>query len=94
MAKWRPGRWVLLLALALAAAACAMQPEGFAKGDSPPSFFSGLLHGFGLVIAFISQFFSNKIHVYAFPNAGWPYDLGFIIGAGLFFGAGGASARR
>ena len=87
-------RWALLVILTLAVAACATQPEGFPRGDSQPSFFSGLLHGFGMVIAFIAQFFSDKIRVYAFPNGGWPYDLGFIIGAGLFFGAGGASTRR
>lgn len=88
-------RWSLLtFVVLLAVAACATQPEGFPQGDDPPGFLSGLLHGFGLVFAFISQFFSDSIRVYAFPNGGWSYDLGFIIGAGLFFGSGGASARR
>lgn len=94
MFRSKSARWSLLLILVLAAAACATQPEGFPRGDDPPGFFSGLLHGFGIVFAFISQFFSDSIRVYAFPNVGWPYDIGFIIGAGLFFGSGGASARR
>lgn len=94
MPRTRFARWSLLIVLALAAAACATQPEGFPRGDDPPGFFSGLLHGFAIAFAFIAQFFSDSIRVYAFPNGGWPYDLGFIIGAGLFLGGGGASARR
>lgn len=82
----------LLVGLALAAAACATQPEGYPRGDGVAGFLSGLLHGFGIVFAFISQFFSDTIRVYAFPNAGWSYDLGFIIGAAMFLGGGGAGA--
>ena len=31
--------------------------------------------------------------IYAYPNSGWWYDLGYLIGASAFLGGGGASAR-
>ena len=88
-------RWTLAVTLPLALAACATRPD-LPLGDDAPAFFSGLLHGFGIVFAFIGTLFSTEIEIYAVPNTGWPYDLGYIIGAGLFFGAagGGASGKR
>ena len=88
-------RWTLAITLPLALAACATQPD-LPVGHNAPGFLSGLLHGFGIVFAFIGTFFSGEIEIYALPNSGWSYDLGYIIGAGVFFGGagGGASGKR
>ena len=84
---WRPA---LALSLALAATACARQPEIVVTPCDPPGFFLGLVQGFFIIFAFIGTFFDSDIAIYAVPNSGWPYNLGFIIGAALFFGMGGA----
>jgi hypothetical protein len=70
-------------------ASCATQP----KPDSydPPGFLSGLLHGFLIVFSFIGSLFTDY-RIYAFPNSGGWYDFGYLIGASLFLGGGGASA--
>ncbi len=85
---WRPA---LALSLALAATACARQPEIVVTPGDPPGFFLGLVQGFGIVFAFNGTFFVEDMALYAVPNSGWTYNLGFIIGTGLFFGMSGAS---
>jgi hypothetical protein len=59
----------------------------------PPGFFSGLFHGFIILILFslLGSIFMD-IRIYAFPNSGFFYDLGFLIGAAGFFGGAGASS--
>ena len=44
-----------------------------------PGFFMGLVHGVIAPIAMVAEIFSD-VRIYAFPNSGWPYDLGFLIG--------------
>jgi len=74
-------------------AACATQPVE-AEAAGPPGFLYGLFHGFILLFAFVGTFFTDYA-VYAYPNAGWPYDLGFLIGVMVFFGgAGGGGSRK
>jgi hypothetical protein len=34
------------------------------------------------------------IRVYAFPNGGIWYDIGFVIGAAIFFGAAGRGSEQ
>lgn len=87
----------LVLALSLGLAACARQPSGVMPVDDPPGFLLGLVQGFGILFAFIGTFFVDDMAIYAVPNTGWPYNLGYIIGAACFFGmggAGGASGKR
>lgn len=86
--KW--GRLGLALLLAAGLAACAREPSGVVPVDDPPGFLLGLVHGFGIVFAFIGTFFVEDIAIYAVPNTGWPYNLGYIFGAACFFGMGGA----
>lgn len=57
---------------------CATQPLN--QAYDPPGFFSGLWHGITLPISIFGSLFLD-IRVYAFPNTGWFYDLGFFIGA-------------
>ncbi len=80
-----------LLALALAAAllaACAHQP-GAGPYVSAPGFLHGLLHGIIAPFAFVGSLFTD-VRMYAWPNRGVLYDLGFLIGIGIWGGA----ARR
>lgn len=54
-----------------------MQP--IPRAYNPPGFFSGILHGILAPFALLGSIFMD-IRIYAFPNSGWWYDLGFIIG--------------
>ena len=60
--------------------ACAHQPLAQIASDDP-GFFSGLLHGFVAWFALLGHIFNAEIRVYAFPNSGGWYDLGFLLGA-------------
>lgn len=90
---WR--RWLplvlLLAAVAVVATGCAHQPPPVKVVD-PPYFFSGLAHGFFIVFSLIASLFTD-VRIYAFPNGGFWYDLGFVIGASAFLGGGGGAAR-
>jgi hypothetical protein len=89
----RPKRILMFLSLcatALLVASCATQPVPI--DPRPPGFLSGLLHGFLIFFSFIGSLFTDY-RIYAFPNTGGWYDLGYLIGASMFLGGGGASAR-
>lgn len=47
-----------------------------------PGIISGLWHGLVAPYALILGIFNTSIGMYAHPNAGWVYDVGFLIGAG------------
>jgi hypothetical protein len=51
----------------------------------------GVLHGFVSLFSLIGSFFWD-IRVYAFPNSGRWYDVGFVLGAACFFGAAGSES--
>ncbi len=77
---------ILPLALTLLVAACAHQPPP--SGGAPlPGFLLGLLHGYISFLSLIASLFF-EVRVYAFPNAGFFYDLGFVIGVFGFYGSG------
>lgn len=48
--------------------------------SNPPGFLQGLWHGLLAPYALIAQLFINDVVVYATPNVGWNYNLGFLIG--------------
>ena len=62
-------------------------------GDKIPGFFTGLLHGFLIFFNFIISLFTDY-KIYSFPNTGGWYDFGFLIGASMFFGGGGAGTCK
>lgn len=80
-----------LLFIALLVSGCATQPESF-DGDAP-GFLYGLLHGFIIMFSLIGSIFTDY-RVYAYPNSGLWYDLGFFLGTLLLLGGGGAGAKR
>jgi hypothetical protein len=81
--------FVLLFSAVAVLNGCAHQqtPETF----EPPGFWYGLLHGFLIFFSFIGSLFTD-VRMYAFPNSGRWYDFGYLIGASLFLGGGGASS--
>ena len=79
----------ITMSAALLLASCATQPHPSAY--DPPGFFSGLLHGFLIIFSFIGSLFTDH-RIYAFPNSGAWYDFGYLLGASMFLGGGGASA--
>jgi hypothetical protein len=88
-------RKVTYLVLALAAvffiSGCARQSVD--QITDPPGFLHGLLHGFILLFSFIGSLFTDY-EIYAFPNSGGWYNFGYLLGVMLFFGGGGAGAKR
>ena len=54
-------------------------------------FWGGLWHGFIAPISFFGSLLDNNIAMYAVNNNGGWYDFGFVLGAGILFGGGGAS---
>ncbi len=79
-----------LVALA-SVASCASQPEPQAYSDAP-GFLSGLLHGFSAPVTLLFGWLWEA-RIYAFPNSGWFYDLGFMIGISLWGGGAAAGSR-
>ena len=71
--------YLLVCTLMAFLCSCARQPEPSSFGDVP-GFVLGLVHGFVMIISFIGSFFMD-VRMYAFPNSGKLYDLGFMIGA-------------
>ncbi|HEY6334934.1 MAG TPA: hypothetical protein VI113_03520 [Alphaproteobacteria bacterium] len=85
MAKISPKSIFLLgLALILTLSACAYQPPPATSGDEP-GLLMGLVHGLVAPLALIAGIFTH-VRVYAFPNSGWWYDLGFLIGLSAWGG--------
>jgi hypothetical protein len=79
----------------LSAVGCA--PGSHAPGDvpdgDPAGFWRGLWHGFIAMFTFVISLFSDSVRMYEVHNSGRWYDLGFLLGAVIFFGGGGATGR-
>jgi hypothetical protein len=73
------------LSLMLLATACAHQPP--APGSDLPGFFLGLVQGYISLFALIASLFFD-VRIYAYPNSGWWYDFGFVLGIMGFYGSG------
>jgi hypothetical protein len=84
--------WAVTIAVViLGLSGCAYQPSG-ALSPSGPGFLIGLCHGFIAPISLLGSFVSDH-RIYAFPNAGVIYDLGFLLGLSTWAGGGAFSAR-
>jgi hypothetical protein len=82
---------IAVLGLCLMLAACAHQPPP--NHDATAGFFVGLIQGVLAPIDLILGIFL-PVRVYQFPNTGWLYDFGFMLGISAWGGGGAAAAQR
>ena len=96
--KHRFVTFAVLVALVVVLSACVAgaNPDlGMADADGVVAgFWRGLWHGVIAPITFIISLFTDNVNVYAVHNNGNWYDFGFVLGAGILFGGGGAGGRR
>jgi hypothetical protein len=85
-----------VLALLLAACAPGINPEVGAapQGGDVAGFWLGLWHGIIAPVTFVISLFTDDVNLYEVHNSGNWYDFGFVLGAGMLLGGGGAGARR
>ena len=94
-------RWIaptVLSAVALSLAACASQPDApayflFTLTNKIPSVILGLCHGLLAPLTLVASLV-YKVRIYEFPNGGWWYDFGFVVGIFAWGGAGAAAGKN
>lgn len=84
-------RLILATLLVLLLASCAHQPPP-SVGAPVPGFLLGLLHGYISLFSLIASLFTT-VRIYEYPNSGFFYDLGFVVGALAFYGSGTRTYR-
>lgn len=85
---------LVIAALVLTACAAGANPSAdlpVADGDIA-GFWLGLWHGIIAPVTFIISLFSDTVGVYEIYNNGGWYDFGFLFGASMTLGGGGAGA--
>jgi hypothetical protein len=89
------GMMLMLAALLLAACSAGANPEvgTAADGETVAGFWLGVWHGLIAPVTFIISLFTDNVSLYEVHNNGNWYDFGFVLGAGLLFGGGGAGSR-
>lgn len=65
-----------------------------AEGTPVAGFWLGLWQGLIVWVTFVISLFDPNVGVYEVHNSGWPYNLGFVIGAACLHGSGGAGICR
>ena len=87
---------MVVLAILVAGCAAGVNPEvGVAsQGGEVAGFWQGLWHGIIAPVTFVISLFTDSVNVYEVHNSGNWYDVGFVLGAGILFGGGGAGSRR
>lgn len=87
---------LVLLMLLLAACVAGANPgvdTPAADGDIA-GFWMGLWHGVIAPLTFVISLFTENVSIYEVHNSGGWYDFGFVLGAGILLGGGGAGVRR
>jgi hypothetical protein len=83
----------LILSSSLLAGCAARQTAAtIANTPDTPGFLMGVWHGFIFPVAFICSLFLPDVAIYAVPNSGTFYDLGYFIGI-VFLGVGARQTR-
>lgn len=88
----RLGLIVVVMLVVLTACAPGANPQAGTGGAA--GFWLGLWHGFISPVTFVISLFTDNVNLYEVNNNGNWYDFGFVFGAGILFGGGGAGARR
>jgi len=83
--------WASVASLVLAG--CAAGDDRFIV-DVPAGFWAGLWHGFISWVTLIIGIFSDQVRVYEIHNTGGWYDLGFLLGVGIWGGGSHAYRRK
>lgn len=91
MGRVRLGLLLAVMAVLVSACLAGANPV---EGEDPAGFLMGLWHGVIAPVTFVLSLFTNNINLYEVNNSGNWYDFGFVLGAGILFGGGGAGARR
>ena len=88
----------LILALIIVVASCAPGPNDSEKTPNAAGrtagFWLGIWHGLISPVTFVISIFSKSVRLYEVHNNGGWYNLGFVIGAGLFLGGGILGHKR
>ena len=94
--KW-PGLVVVAVLLLMTLTSCAPGANGqegvAVQGGEIAGFWLGLWHGIIAPITFVISLFSDNVNVYEIHNNGNWYNFGFVLGAGVLLGGGGAGSR-
>jgi hypothetical protein len=64
------------------------------KDDDTAGFWRGLWHGFTVLFMFIISLFKDGVGIYEWNNSGNLYNLGFVLGAMIFFGGSSGGACK
>lgn len=88
-----PGMLACAAVASLVLAGCAAGDPRFSV-DVPAGFWAGLWHGFISWVTLIIGIFSDQVRVYEVDNTGGWYDLGFLLGVGIWGGGSHAYRRR
>ncbi len=91
----RTAALVTLMIVLLTACAAGANPAVDVPADdgNVAGFWLGLWHGIIIPVTFIVSLFSDTVSIYEVHNNGGWYDFGFVLGAGVFLGGGGAGAN-
>jgi prepilin signal peptidase PulO-like enzyme (type II secretory pathway) len=81
----RPYQKISLVIVLVVLAACTARQPAPPVMQTVPGFWLGLWHGIIAPFALLVGLFSH-VRVYAYPNSGWWYDFGFLIGVVGFSG--------
>ena len=84
---------VLLLMLTSCAPGANVQQGTVDPTGEIAGFWLGLWHGVIAPITFVISLFSDNVNVYEIYNNGNWYNFGFVLGAGVLLGGGGAGSR-
>lgn len=84
---------VIVLALVFAAG-CAPGNERWASVDNKAGFWAGLWHGLIIIVTFVVSLFTRDVGIYEANNAGWGYNIGFLLGCMISLGGGARAGTR
>jgi hypothetical protein len=92
--KYLPGMLIIVAILMIGACTAGPNPAtNTASTDGAVAgFWLGWWHGVITPITFIISIFEPTVKLYEVHNNGAWYDLGFVLGAGLLFSGGSATA--